>query len=81
MSGSDKQVLDLVHPSLYPLIYGRTVLRTCDEKTGELREDLSVAPAPTDSKHSTSLKFQWLPTDFEVAEDGKVSIKSYINNV
>lgn len=71
---SDDKVLNLVHPSLYPIVYGRSV-----SMTGELiepREDNRV-----DSKFM-SQSFQWLPSDFSVAENGAVSLESpYINNV
>ncbi|MFF9345208.1 DUF4246 domain-containing protein [Streptomyces sp. NPDC014773] len=69
--GSGGQVLDLVHPSLFCLVNG-----------------VSGAPGqawrnPTDSysKHEFSERFQWLPTDVDVREDGEVSFRSYVNNV
>ncbi|MFE2263157.1 DUF4246 domain-containing protein [Streptomyces griseosporeus] len=69
--GSDGQVLDLVHPSLFCLV-----------------RDVSGAPErawqnPTDrySKHEFSEKFQWLPTDVDVSDDGEVTFRSYVNNV
>ncbi|MDX3310552.1 DUF4246 domain-containing protein [Streptomyces sp. NPDC054884] len=69
--GSDGQVLDLVHPSLFCLV-----------------REVSGAPEkawqnPTDrySKHEFSEKFQWLPTDVDVDDDGSVAFRSYVNNV
>ncbi|MFH8935367.1 DUF4246 domain-containing protein [Streptomyces griseosporeus] len=69
--GSDGQVLDLVHPSLFCLV-----------------RDVSGAPErawrnPTDrySKHEFSERFQWLPTDVDVSDDGEVTFRSYVNNV
>ncbi|MEV5970335.1 DUF4246 domain-containing protein [Streptomyces sp. NPDC051921] len=69
--GSDGQVLDLVHPSLFCLV-----------------RDASGGPDrawqnPTDrySKHEFSERFQWLPTDVEVDDDGEVAFRSYVNNV
>lgn len=32
-------------------------------------------------KSTTSAKFQWLPTDYQINENGKVSTLSYINNL
>ncbi|ORY77596.1 hypothetical protein BCR35DRAFT_305349 [Leucosporidium creatinivorum] len=78
--GSNKQVLDLVHPSLFPLRYGISPIRTRNE-AGELTEELSAAPEARNAKHSTSKHFQWLPTDFTIAEDGSVKLESYINNL
>ncbi|MFI7005071.1 DUF4246 domain-containing protein [Streptomyces sp. NPDC050145] len=69
--GSDGQVLDLVHPSLFCLV-----------------RDVSGAPErawhrPADryAKYEFSEKFQWLPTDVDVAEDGSADFRSYVNNV
>ncbi|KAF3254953.1 hypothetical protein TWF192_003034 [Orbilia oligospora] len=73
--GSNKQVLDLVHPSLWPIIYNRTL----SLQTGE-----PIQP-PKDTKIDSigfSNKFCWLPSEFEVSPDGtKTTIKSYINNL
>ncbi|WP_030857031.1 DUF4246 domain-containing protein [Streptomyces sp. NRRL F-2747] len=69
--GSDGQVLDLVHPSLFCLV-----------------REVSGAPErawrnPTDrySKYEFSEKFQWLPTDVDVSDEGDVAFCSYVNNV
>ncbi|KAF3309219.1 hypothetical protein TWF173_011301 [Orbilia oligospora] len=73
--GSNKQVLDLVHPSLWPIIYNRTL----SLQTGE-----PIQP-PKDTNIDSigfSNKFCWLPSEFEVSPDGtKTTIKSYINNL
>ncbi|MFF8171909.1 DUF4246 domain-containing protein [Streptomyces chartreusis] len=69
--GSDGQVLDLVHPSLFCLV-----------------REASGAPErawqnPTDrySRYEFSERFQWLPTDVDVTDDGEVVFRSYVNNV
>lgn len=69
--GSGGQVLDLVHPSLFCLV-----------------REVSGAPErawenPTDrySRYEFSEKFQWLPTDVDVRDDGDVAFRSYVNNV
>ncbi|MGW7333303.1 DUF4246 domain-containing protein [Streptomyces sp. NPDC054840] len=69
--GSDGQVLDLVHPSLFCLV-----------------REASGAPErawrnPTDrySRYEFSEKFQWLPTDVDISDDGDVAFRSYVNNV
>ncbi|MCY0923125.1 DUF4246 domain-containing protein [Streptomyces sp. H27-G5] len=69
--GSDGQVLDLVHPSLFCLV-----------------REVSGAPEkawqnPTDryARYEFSEKFQWLPTDVDVSDDGAVAFRSYVNNV
>ena len=69
--GSDGKVLDLVHPSLFPVIYGLTC--TTSGETIEPPENKGIF---------SSQRFQWLPSDFYVADDGSVSLKSpYINNI
>lgn len=82
--GSNEQVLDLVHPSLYPLCYNRSLVLKRNED-GQLGSQLTTVSPPTatdpDQKFMSS-KYQWLPTDFEVSEDGAIEIKSgYINNL
>lgn len=70
--GSDGQVLDLVHPSLFCLVRG-----------------VSGAPDrawqnPVTSRYAEyefSQKFQWLPTDVDVSDDGEAVFRSYVNNV
>ncbi|KAJ7179689.1 hypothetical protein C8R46DRAFT_646991 [Mycena filopes] len=76
--GSDGQVLDLVHPSLYCITYSRT-------RTSNL--DLLAPPEYGDelrfleSAHSS--KYAWLPSDFVVDPmDGSANLVSpYINNL
>ncbi|KAJ5670593.1 uncharacterized protein N7477_005956 [Penicillium maclennaniae] len=79
--GSDNQVLDLVHQSLFPLVYGRThILRDrviglddCLNSVGQ-GEVLPVPPRPklpvryhaqSREPYPISWKFQWLPCDVE----------------
>ena len=80
--GSNEQVLDLVHPSLFPLVYGRTRMLTdrrvnfedpvMDTGLGVLLED-----RPNDVQvwelgtNALSRAFQWLPCDVEFDENGK----------
>lgn len=64
--GSDGQVVDLIHPSLFPYIKGLT--QVSDEN------ELSLcAKVETD--------YSWLPSEFHVNENGAVTIGSYINNL
>ncbi|KAF2802928.1 uncharacterized protein BDZ99DRAFT_468593 [Mytilinidion resinicola] len=101
--GSNEQVLDLVHPSLFPLLYGRsrilpegTVgLLNCVESCGkgevipEPKEDdvkvlhlnASLRGRSLDKERFWSRKFQWLPCEVVLGENGKVQIASYINNL
>ncbi|KAL1745925.1 hypothetical protein HDZ31DRAFT_81609 [Schizophyllum fasciatum] len=77
--GSNNQVLDLVHPSLYPIVYGKTQIKQPDGTLATAQPPESGAGI---SSHFVSSKFQWLPSDFAVHDDGRVSLASpYINNV
>ncbi len=69
--GSDEQVLDLVHPSLFCLVRGVS------------RPDDSTWPSlgPDEARYALSDKFQWLPTDVEVSENGDAVFLSYVNNL
>ena len=77
--GSENQVLNLVDPSLYPLVFGQSRLLT-DAKVG-LDDCLRrcgngvMIPIPKQMAGSTagswSTRFQWLPTDFEISRNGK----------
>ncbi|MFF6772312.1 DUF4246 domain-containing protein [Streptomyces sp. NPDC012637] len=69
--GSDGQVLDLVHPSLFCLV----------REASGAPERAWENPTGPYSRHEFSERFQWLPTDVEVGDDGAVSFLSYVNNV
>lgn len=86
--GSNNQVLDLVHPSLWPLIYGKT--RWVPGKRIGLKDALTysgtglVILQPLHIERavmSQSNEFQWLPCDVGISSDGKATIESYINNL
>ncbi|OAR05697.1 hypothetical protein LLEC1_07610, partial [Akanthomyces lecanii] len=95
--GSDGKVLDLVHPSLWPLVFGKTRIMP-DHEIGlddclRLIGAGEVIPKPRESDKQTStfwndrdvatssVNFQWLPCNVEVGQDGKARITSYINNL
>lgn len=98
--GSEGKVVDLVHPSLFPVIYGRTRvlsdrtmgLDDCLDSMGEgqvlpVPDEAEASPERRQSPYRTrphpavlSIKFQWLPCDVKISEDGKCRILSYINN-
>jgi hypothetical protein len=78
--GSNGQVLDLVHPSLYPIVYNRTIWEN-PEEPGPKPVVVLVAEEG-DTRFCLSQKFQWLASDFWVDEDCDVEIISpYINNL
>ncbi|KAI1351910.1 hypothetical protein F5Y01DRAFT_324779 [Xylaria sp. FL0043] len=87
---SDGKVLDLLHPSLFPMVYGtsrvlpygKVPLRGCAKLSGngETYDMLkgtpwySLRPALIDST-------QWLPSDMAWGPAGSTRITSYINNL
>ena len=85
--GSDGKVLDLVHPSLYPLLYGRSKilpegtvpLFSCHRYCG--RGEVVPEVHALDSPELYPEKFQWLPCEVKLADDGAAKITSYINNL
>ncbi|PRP74855.1 hypothetical protein PROFUN_09555 [Planoprotostelium fungivorum] len=87
--GSDHQVLDLVHPSLYCCVYGVTKEVERQIKPTLLSQGLLTTAPPLESDYDRdncgvvkiSQRFQWLPAEFPVGHDGKVKIDSYINNM
>ncbi|TMW58052.1 hypothetical protein Poli38472_013526 [Pythium oligandrum] len=94
--GSDNQVLDLVHPSLFCCVYGETkrfaeteTLDSTDEMSA-LRRMETIAfkatsavdtPEYSGDQYEMDDENQWIPSDFAVDDDGHVKILSYINNL
>lgn len=99
--GSDGKVLDLVHPSMWPLVYGRsrvlpnTSIGVTDclkyagtgvTLPGVSEEEISMNHSNVrrgwhEDKIELSYRYQWLPCDVSLGDDGKATIASYINNV
>ncbi|KAH6891805.1 hypothetical protein BKA70DRAFT_1326180 [Coprinopsis sp. MPI-PUGE-AT-0042] len=94
--GSDGKVLDLVHPSLFPLIYGRTKVLPVGAKVTSLQaqdcvkrcgEGVAIRPPKRpktygfgEPEEAYSTKFQWLPCEVDISGE-KARILSYINNL
>lgn len=84
--GSDGKVLDVVHPSLFPLMYGtsrflregKVALETCSAycALGD-----TVPATSEEDVDGYSMKHQWLPCDVSVDSAGGAAITSYINNL
>jgi hypothetical protein len=86
--GSNNQVLNLIHPSLYSFINGRSIEAPNDcfpsdvatiKKTFKSRK--LFKSKHDDIDYSMSKKYQWLPSDIFLDENNVVTIESYINNV
>lgn len=88
--GTDNQVLDLLHPSLFPVVFGVTralatgtvPLDDCISYTG--RGELTENNSDNDLLFDTAVHqdlYQWLPSDVKLTEDGAASITSYVNNL
>jgi hypothetical protein len=76
LSGNS-QVLDLIHPSLYCLRYDDTMM---SDKPLRVSGERVAAKSGTKRDVHISKKYMWLPSEFAVNE-GKVTIRSYINNL
>ena len=77
--GSNGFILNLAHPSLYPIVYGRTIGKAPgSDTTTTLRAPKIEGINP----NYVSKRFQWIPSDFYVGICGKVTLVSpYINNI
>jgi predicted DNA-binding WGR domain protein len=64
--GSNNKVLDIVHPSLYPLI----------KKVKKNHSKFDFWKRTYESSN-----YQWLPSEFKITSDRKCKISSYINNL
>ncbi|KAL2827946.1 hypothetical protein BDW59DRAFT_159904 [Aspergillus cavernicola] len=91
---SDMKVVDLVHPSLFPLVYGKTrILRDqrigaddCFQSVGQgeltvVQDEVRIHHWDLGETRPYSTKFQWLPCNVELTPDGQCRIASYINNL
>lgn len=71
--GSDGKVLDLVHPSLFPLMYGTS--RFLRDSTVPLKECANysgkgdIVPPVADTRNYSS-KHQWLPCEVSLDAEG-----------
>ena len=81
---SNDRVLDLVHPSLFPLMYGRSrilpnalvSIEDCIEKCGDgevipipPEEDTFLGHNGRSTKNPFSKRFQWLPCEVDISGD------------
>lgn len=91
--GTDETVLNLVHPSMYPLVFESTKLFQ-DEVVGVADAISKWAGKGTVIFNHTSGEswsdvppefwsddYQWLPSNVALGEDGSVKFTSYINNL
>lgn len=85
---SDEKVQDLVHPSMYPLVYGQSrvfedevvgVEDAIDKWAG--RGEVIVNEEAQGHVGMWSNTYQWLPSNVKFQEDGSVKFTSYINNL
>ncbi|KAG8911880.1 hypothetical protein FRC01_005430, partial [Tulasnella sp. 417] len=74
------QVLNLVHPSLFFAVYGRTP--SWNPSYSERRLEPLKAPQREMENWAYSPKFSWIPTDFQLGTNGAPArALGYINNV
>ncbi|CAF4998753.1 unnamed protein product [Rotaria sp. Silwood1] len=73
--GTNKQILDLVHPSLFCFV--NQITRVINDKNHFINVDNALEHID----YTRSNVYQWIPTEFNISQDGKVKIESYINNL
>ena len=84
---TNEQVLDLVHPSLFPYVNQMTrvtqqviPLDQTFESIGQ-GQPIDLFSNSIQNNYSQSKIYQWLPAEFHIDENGQVTIESYINNL
>ena len=84
---TNEQVLDLVHPSLFPYVNQMTrvtqqviPLDQTLESIGQ-GQPIDLFSNSIQNNYSQSKIYQWLPAEFHIDENGQVTIESYINNL
>ncbi|GLD97222.1 hypothetical protein PINS_up005905 [Pythium insidiosum] len=85
--GSNQQVLDLVHPSLYCCVFGETQrvpstldMSDCATVVDRMTKALFNATETVEKCEGVD-RHQWIPSEFRVDDEGAVEILSYINNL
>ncbi|GAB9472653.1 hypothetical protein Gpo141_00009826 [Globisporangium polare] len=89
---TNQQVLDLVHPSLYCCVLGKTKQvvahpppETYTTAAEHMHKILGTASKVVENEFKgqsgRTSTFQWIPSDIQVNEDGSARIVSYINNL
>jgi hypothetical protein len=80
--GSTSTVLDLLHPSLYLFVSGKTRTVSFDPENGRTCLPTSLPEIQIwNSPQFTSTKYQWIPTPVTIDASGKATFISYINNL
>lgn len=80
---SNNTVRDLVHPALYPYCKGisKYISKSGEAGTSPARDDESREKDSWGRPYEASLKYQWLPTNFYIDQNGSCKILEYINNL
>eukprot|EP00980_Cylindrotheca_fusiformis_P004292 scaffold918_cov126-Cylindrotheca_fusiformis.AAC.71 len=90
---SNDIVRDIVHPAIYsyvkgvsPLLKSEEEIRSMPSASGTPPEEERIDPSSPlldywGRPYEASSKYQWLPTYFDVAQDGSCTVCDYINNI
>lgn len=77
---SNNQVVDIVHPSLFPLQYGKTpIIKGAGYEIVQFDDSISKVKKTVDS-WGISKNYQWLPSLWTLENDN-FKISSYVNNL
>lgn len=94
---TQKVVLDVIHPSLYPYVRGVSTVTgpeaeyesanlpltagRSEDKTINIQSGMKYERKDRWGRRYEDSKFQWLPSVLNISSSGGCSIKSYINNM
>ncbi|KAJ0400072.1 hypothetical protein ATCC90586_000544 [Pythium insidiosum] len=86
--GSNNQVLDLVHPSLYCCVFGQTRRAAKPNATAapvtaseSMNQIMFAGQDLVENASRGQVQHQWIPSEFQISRDGSVQVLSYINNL
>ncbi len=90
--GTNKQILDLVHPSLFCFVNQTTKIINEKNRLINVEDslehigrgqiiDINEHILSSTKDYTRSNTYQWIPTEFNVLKTGQVKIESYINNL
>ena len=92
--GTNQQILDLVHPSLFCYVNQTTrvinetnrliTVNNALEQIGlgqSIDINTTIKKQSKEANYTKSKAYQWLPAEFNVSEGGQVTVESYINNL
>jgi len=79
--GSNDVVCDIVHPSLYPVVEGTSVVTGLPDSSAKVGGNPEGKKKDMWGRKYEDSKYQWLPSEVSVSAAGKCTFDTYINNL